>query len=73
MISRKGEAQKSWARSHRFYNVDTYTFFTTREGIDHGPFVSLSHAERALERYVRMVMESKQRAESNATIPTRKT
>ena len=35
---RYGEEQKHWYRSNRFFQVDGIWFFSTREGLDVGPF-----------------------------------
>ena len=37
---RQGETPKRWYRSERFFQVDSIWFFTTREGVDVGPFDS---------------------------------
>ena len=44
MANREGEVQQSWFRNNRFYSVKGKYFFSTREGVDHGPFDSLDEA-----------------------------
>jgi hypothetical protein len=41
---RQGESADSWARSTRYFNVGSVWFFTTREGIDVGPFENKKEA-----------------------------
>ena len=43
---RAGEAQKQWYRSNRFFQVDGVWFFSTREGLDVGPFDSEKDARK---------------------------
>lgn len=41
---RNGEPQKHWYRSNRFFQVEGIWFFSTREGLDVGPFDSENDA-----------------------------
>ena len=41
---RQGESAKHWSRSSRYFSVGGVWFFTTREGIDVGPFESKKEA-----------------------------
>lgn len=43
---RAGEPQRKWYRAERFFQVDSVWFFSTREGIDVGPFDSEATAKR---------------------------
>ena len=52
MLTRKGEAEKTWFRSSRFFHVNEEVYFSTREGVDIGPFKSQSAAERGLKAYI---------------------
>ena len=52
---REGELEKTWFRSDRFFKVEADYFFSTREGIDVGPFPSRSSAERGLDLYIQVM------------------
>lgn len=52
MKKRQGEYEKAWFRSNRFYNVKGAWYFTTREGVDYGPFDSQREAVEALQGYI---------------------
>lgn len=52
MKKRQGENEQAWFRSNRFYNVKGAWYFTTREGVDHGPFDSQQEAMEALQQYM---------------------
>ena len=43
---RDGEAPQHWTRSSRYFNVGSMWFFSTREGIDVGPF---EHKKEAVD------------------------
>jgi len=49
---RKGESGVIPFRSGRFFNVETQWYFTSREGIDHGPFDSKHNAEVILDVFI---------------------
>lgn len=49
---REGEELQSWLRSSRFYSLDGGWYFTTREGIDFGPFPDRNEARKELENYI---------------------
>lgn len=52
MKKRQGEYEKAWFRSNRFYNVKGAWYFTTREGVDYGPFDNQQEAVEALNGYI---------------------
>ena len=52
MKQRQGEVSNTWFRSNRFYNVKGQWFFSTREGIDFGPFDDQQEAANALQQYI---------------------
>jgi len=53
MHVREGESQaKVWYRSERFFCVDGKWFFSTREGVDVGPYSSRYSANNGLSLYV---------------------
>lgn len=49
---RKGESGVIPFRSGRFFNVENKWYFTSREGIDHGPFHSKYEAEVSLDVFI---------------------
>jgi len=53
--NRKGESGSFPFRSGRFFSVEGKWFFTTREGVDHGPFGSKEEAEAELSLFLRGV------------------
>lgn len=52
MVTRKGEADKTWFRSDRFFYLGEEWYFSTREGTDVGPFNSIDSARTGLDRYI---------------------
>lgn len=52
MKQRQGDISNNWFRSNRFYNVKGQWFFSTREGIDFGPFESQQDAAAALHQFI---------------------
>lgn len=53
--TRAGERPRLWYRSNRFFSADGFWYFTTREGIDVGPYDSRRAAERDSERLIRLL------------------
>ena len=49
---RKGESGIIPFRTGRFFNIETNWYFSTREGIDHGPFESKQQAEMSLSDFL---------------------
>ncbi|MEQ8857486.1 MAG: DUF6316 family protein [Pseudomonadales bacterium] len=56
---RAGEAPKIWFRTNRVYAVGDVWFFSTREGIDIGPYASRDQAERDLECLIDILRRSR--------------
>jgi hypothetical protein len=56
---RAGEADKFWFRSDRFFKVETQWYFTTRENLDVGPFVTRKDAVNGLDLFINCVKEQK--------------
>lgn len=52
MKKRQGENANAWFRSNRFYNVKGRWYFSTREGIDFGPFDNQQEALEAFKNYM---------------------
>jgi len=55
-ILRKGESGTIPFRTGRFFTVESKWFFSSREGIDHGPFTSKEQAEISLGIFLDNVM-----------------
>ena len=51
MMVRKNETEKVWFRSDRFVQADRRWFYTTREGVQVGPFNSKIEAKDDLYWY----------------------
>jgi hypothetical protein len=49
---RKGEAEKHWFRSDRFFKVGNDWFFTTRENRDVGPYTTQPEASQGLQLFI---------------------
>ncbi len=52
MKAREGENRESWFRCNRFYNLKGKWFYSTREGIDFGPFESKEEAADELNKFI---------------------
>ena len=52
MSCRKGEDEKTWFRSSRFFHVGEEVYFSTREGTDIGPYKNIDAAKRGLDMYI---------------------
>lgn len=65
---RQGETQKKWYRSNRFFQVQGIWFFSTREGIDVGPFDSESHAREHEQKLKSLLIKCKDDEKARQTI-----
>lgn len=52
MKAREGENRESWFRCNRYYNLKGKWFFSTREGVDFGPFDTQQEAETELQDFI---------------------
>lgn len=52
---RRGEGYRNWYRSGRYFQADGAWFFSTREGIDVGPFETEAEAKKHERRLVAML------------------
>ncbi len=50
--NRKGETGGIPFRTGRFFSVSGQWFFASREGVDHGPYLSRPEAEKALSNFL---------------------
>ena len=64
---RNGEESRLYFRSIRFYNVNGKYFFSTREGLEIGPYASKELAESALDCYI----QSKQTQQKVSIFPSK--
>jgi hypothetical protein len=58
MKTRNGENMNSWLRCNRFYNLKGQWFFSTREGIDFGPFATQDEAKTELQQFIQRFKQS---------------
>ena len=50
---RRGETYMPPFRTSRLFNIGNEWYFSTREGVDQGPFLSKEIAEQAIEIYTK--------------------
>lgn len=62
MKAREGENRESWFRCNRFYNLKGKWFFSTREGVDFGPFDSKADAEQELQGFIARYQQAQAKA-----------
>lgn len=55
---RDGEPSRMWFRTSRFFLVDEAWFFSTREGIDVGPYATREEAERDASRLLEILQNT---------------
>ena len=68
MTCRRGENEKLWYRSDRFFTVNHDWYFTTREKIDIGPFGSEEGARQGLKLFIENMKSEKMSQETAAAI-----
>jgi len=51
-LNRTGEQGSVPERNDRFYKADDYWYYTTREGVDIGPFDSLEDADKGANDFI---------------------
>mgnify|MGYP007012736374 FL=1 len=59
---RNSEDKGVYFRSDRFYEVDKKHYFSTREGIEIGPFRSKNEADLDFERFIGRIEKNKLRS-----------
>jgi len=57
---RKGESGVIPFRSGRFFSIENKWYFSSREGIDHGPYDSKHDAEVNLDCFINNIMRVEQ-------------
>ena len=55
---RRGEGYRNWYRSGRYFQADGAWFFSTREGVDVGPFESEAQAKKHERRLVSILQRT---------------
>lgn len=58
---RKNEAGPIPYRTGRFFCVDSNWFFSTREGLEHGPFATREKAQRECQIYINICLQVENR------------
>lgn len=53
MKAREGENRESWFRCNRYYNLKGQWYFSTREGVDFGPYATQNEAAEALQAFIK--------------------
>ena len=59
--NRRGETGPIPFRTGRFVLVDSAWYFTTREGLEHGPFPTRNRAERECQTYINVCYQVEER------------
>ena len=57
-MNRTGEVADVPSRSSRFFQIDNYWYYRTREGVDIGPFDSASEAETGASDFIDFIMHA---------------
>ena len=57
-MNREGEKGNCPDRANRFFEKDCYWYYTTREGVDIGPFDSLSEAESGVSDFIDFILHA---------------
>lgn len=57
-MNRIGEAANPPERHSRFFKSDEYWYYTTREGVDIGPFDSMSEAETGVSDFIDFILHA---------------
>ncbi len=70
---RSGELVRNWTRSERFFQLDGAWYFSTREGTDIGPYVSLSSAKQNAEALIAGLIVAKDQEEALQVIESHRT
>lgn len=58
MLNRDGEKGSTPARTGRYIQKDGYWYYTTREGVDIGPFDSRDDAEIGVGEFIEFIQAS---------------
>lgn len=67
-VTRSGEQHPVRFRTNRFFNAGGRWYFTTREGIDVGPYDTRAAAERDAGRLIQLLLRTDTQAQARLTI-----
>lgn len=59
LLNRSGETGNIPERQDRFFQKDDYWYYTTREGVDIGPFDSFDEAVKSAEELIEFITGEK--------------
>lgn len=59
--NRRGESGTPPYRTGRFFVVDSNWYFSTREGLEHGPFPTKEKAEQECKTYIKVCQQVENR------------
>lgn len=57
-MNRRGELGATPARNKRYFQKEDYWYYTTREGVDIGPFDTLNEAETGVSDFIDFVLHA---------------
>ena len=60
-LHRKGESGNIPYRTGRFFIVDSLWYFSTREGLTHGPFPTRENAAQECHTYIKVCFQVEER------------
>ncbi len=55
MSNRNGESETHAIRNQRFFQMEHYWYYTTREGVNIGPFDSCIQAEQGVAEFIEFI------------------
>lgn len=59
MKKRNGENLQAWLRCSRFYSLKGNWYFSTREGVEYGPFKTREEAAEELRSFIQDILNHK--------------
>jgi len=67
-INRENEESGVYFRSDRYYKINGSYYFSTREGLEVGPYESKENAESGLDRFIQTILagQNMTKAKTNA-------
>lgn len=57
-MNRIGESNNTPTRTSRYFKVDDYWYYSTREGIDIGPFDTAQEAESGISDFIDFIIHA---------------
>lgn len=71
LVLREGDSGPIPARTDRIFEMNSYYYYSTREGIDIGPFDTWASAQRGVEDFIDFMLCGPQSAETLLQYSTR--